>query len=120
MAHSVEVKFVDNSNSWWSRREQELSSGLEKMAQAILANARVKAPMSEGGGNLRNSGRVNGSGLERTISFGNGLKYGAYQERGKRADGTHVVKRYTTPGTGKHYLKDSGDAVVKKGIKSYL
>lgn len=33
--------------------------------------------------------------------------YAAYQERGKRLDGTHVVRHYTTPGTGKEFAKKS-------------
>lgn len=114
------VILKDNSTSWLRARESELSSALDRMTQAIRANARMKAPMSENGGNLRNSGRVDGKSLERTISFGTGLKYGAYQERGERYNGSHKVRHYTTPGTGKHFLKDSGDAVVKKGIKAYL
>ena len=31
-------------------------------------------------------------------------KYAAYQEEGKRKDGTHVVKNYTEPGSGKGYV----------------
>lgn len=33
--------------------------------------------------------------------------YASYQERGSRADGSHVVRNYTTPGTGKDFAKDS-------------
>ena len=29
-----------------------------------------------------------------------GKEYAAYQERGRREDGSHVVRNYTTPGTG--------------------
>lgn len=33
--------------------------------------------------------------------------YASYQERGMRADGSHVVKHYTTPGTGKDFAKNA-------------
>ena len=33
--------------------------------------------------------------------------YSSYQERGSRADGSHVVRNYTTPGTGKDFAKNS-------------
>ena len=41
------------------------------------------------------------------------VPYAAYQERGMRADGTHVVQNYTTPGTGKEYAKRSVEATMK-------
>lgn len=43
--------------------------------------------------------------------------YAAYQERGRRFDGSHVVKNYTTPGTGKDFLKGAAQQVVDKGIE---
>ncbi len=115
---SYNVKIKDNSAGWIHKKERELEKGLNTMAKAILARAQVKVPLK--GGALKASGKVTGKSLERTVSFGSGLKYGAYQERGERLDGSHKVRRYTTPGTSKHYLKDSGDAVVKEGIKKYL
>lgn len=32
-------------------------------------------------------------------------RYAAYQHEGVRADGSHVVKNYTTPGSGKKFLE---------------
>lgn len=40
--------------------------------------------------------------------------YAAYQERGMRYDGTHVIKNYTTAGTGPWYARDA----VKRGMKN--
>lgn len=45
--------------------------------------------------------------------------YAAYQERGKRKDGTHVVKNYTSPGTGKDYAKNAVKAVTAKSGKYF-
>lgn len=35
------------------------------------------------------------------------VPYASYQERGMRADGTHVVTHYTTPGTGSGFAENS-------------
>lgn len=37
-------------------------------------------------------------------------EYAGYQEFGQRKDGSHIVRRYTTPGTGAHFLKNAGDS----------
>lgn len=116
---SAAVTLRDDSKPWLNAREEELSNMLDKMATAIKSRARIKAP-NDGDNRLASSGNISGKGLARTITFGSGLKYGAYQERGERYNGTHKVKRYTKVGTGKHYLKGSGDGVVKEGFKKYL
>lgn len=41
------------------------------------------------------------------------LVYAAYQERGMRLDGSHKVKKYTTPGTGKGFLAAAVNTVGK-------
>ena len=38
--------------------------------------------------------------------------YASYQERGMRADGTRVVRNYTTPGTQAHYAEESVQEVI--------
>lgn len=45
--------------------------------------------------------------------------YAAYQEMGMRADGTHVVKNYTTPGTGKDFAKNAVKKTLKQVEKFY-
>lgn len=45
--------------------------------------------------------------------------YASYQERGSRADGSHVVKNYTTPGTGKDFAKNSVKETLKHVEKFY-
>lgn len=45
--------------------------------------------------------------------------YASYQERGMRADGTHVVKNYTTPGTGKDFAKNAVNKTLKQVKKFY-
>ena len=45
--------------------------------------------------------------------------YASYQERGSRADGSHVVKNYTTPGTGKDFAKNAVKETLKQVEKFY-
>ena len=45
--------------------------------------------------------------------------YSSYQERGMRADGTHVVKNYTTHGTGKDFAKNAVKKTLKEVEKFY-
>lgn len=40
--------------------------------------------------------------------------YAQYQEKGMRRGGGHVVKNYTTPGTGKHFARNSVLKVISK------
>lgn len=47
------------------------------------------------------------------------VPYAQYQERGMRADGTHIVRNYTTPGTHAHFVEESLDKVVQR-IPQYL
>ena len=37
--------------------------------------------------------------------------YAQYQERGMRRDGSRVVRKYTTPGTGRHFVKNAVDQI---------
>ena len=43
--------------------------------------------------------------------------YAKYQYYGKREDGTHVVKNYTTPGTGTYWDRRMVSAEIKDVIK---
>lgn len=47
------------------------------------------------------------------------VPYASYQERGSRADGTHVVKNYTTSGTGKDFAKNAVKKTLKQVEKFY-
>jgi hypothetical protein len=41
------------------------------------------------------------------------VAWASYQERGMRADGSHVVRKYTEPGTGKGFLQAAINTVGK-------
>lgn len=116
---SVEVNTKDKSDVWLKVFETNVKSALGAMADAIQSRALMTVPRKTG--NLANSGRVGGQGLERTVTFGGGnILYGDYQERGMRIDGSRVVTHYTTAGTGARYLETAFDTVVKEGIGKYI
>ena len=110
------VRIDSNATAAAAVINQNLSSAVGAMANAILQTSKMVTPMKSG--RLRYSGQVTGYGLEREISYN--TPYAAYQERGMRLDGTHVVRRYTTPGTGSHYLEKTAEAIVQKGIQPYI
>lgn len=111
------VTIKDTSGNWLKGKESLADKALDAMAKSILAAARLRAPMSENGGGLRDSGRIEKSKNSVSVIYGGkGVPYGAYQERGHRRDGSHQVRRYTTPNTGARFLKDAGERNTKKGI----
>lgn len=113
------VKIDSKATAVEAMIKQNLTSAVSAMATAVLSTARMKAPKKDN--HLRSSASVRGSGLQRDVVFGSmAVPYAAYQERGMRADGSHKVRHYTTPGTGAHYLEEAGDAIVKKGIQAYI
>lgn len=63
-------------------------------------------------GNLRRDLLKQVLGLQAKIKWRK--KYATYQERGKRADGTRVVKKYTTPGTGPHFAENAAKELPKR------
>lgn len=78
------------------------------LAEQMLADSERFVPYSAGSiqsaGNLRESGKV--------VKGENGVfylvwdtVYALYQWYGVRADGSHKVRNYTTPGTGKQWVE---------------
>jgi hypothetical protein len=41
--------------------------------------------------------------------------YAQYQERGKRADGTRIIRKWTTPGTGTNYASGTLERLTEDG-----
>lgn len=118
MVAKVTVK--DNSATWLRTQLINLDNATRAMADATVKLSKVTAPLLKGP--LRNSSRINRNApLNYSAMYGGGgVPYAAYQERGMRADGSRKVRHYTTPGTGKHFLKNAGDAVTRRGIGVYL
>ena len=104
---------------WLDGFKDRVDNAIENMAEAVLARARITVPRKNG--DLSDTGRVEGKDLIYEVIYGNeDVRYASYQERGMAYDGTRVVKHYTTPGTGSHYLFNAFDSVLKEGIRSYI
>lgn len=120
MAQNIQIK--TNMDAFINATQKPLIPAMDRMAQAVVSGAKMTCPKSDKNldKKLVKTGRWRGKGLERTIIFGgNGLKnYAHAQEEG--TNGIAIFRNYTTPGTGAHYLKNSGDAVAKKGVKAFL
>lgn len=116
---TVEMEYKDNSQEWLTVFRTNVESALGAMADSVRGRATMTVPRKNG--YLAESGRVEGTGLERSVIFGSpSVPYAAYQERGMRADGSHVVRRYTTPGTGSRYLQNAFESVLKEGIRRFI
>jgi len=124
---SVTVETKGDSDVFLRQHLLNVKNALKAMADATLQRAQMLR--ADGAGNavpyktgaLQSTGIVEPKGeYEQIVQFGNGLDYARYQEFGQRADGSHVVRNYTTPGTGAHYLRDAGNSVKQEGIKNYL
>lgn len=85
-----------------------LETALRDGAAQILVKAKTKAPHDKGG--LRSDSLARKAGvLHQRVEFN--TEYARYQEFG--GDNKRTVRKYTTGGTGKHYLRNSGDSVAK-------
>lgn len=78
------------------------------VAEQMLADCEKFVPYSAGSsqsaGNLRESGKlVKGENGSMYLVWD--AVYALYQWYGVRADGSHKVSRYTTPGTGKQWVE---------------
>lgn len=110
------VRVVDNSRRFMQVSEDVLDIALGRMAKDIKTKASIRVPFKEG--TLQQSGKTEKFGpLKHRVSFN--TEYAAYQERGQRMDGSHVVSKYSTPGTGRGYLQGAAEDITSKGV-NYL
>lgn len=122
-----ELKFSSNRAPFNSKNESFKDMVMGHMAMDIEAFLKLdsRMPVSNtkesgnkrgGGGHMKAEARhfinPNGKGFRVEIN----KSYAAYQERGARADGSHRVQHYSTPGTGAGFFKRSVDAIWKNRI----
>lgn len=88
-----------------------MDDAVREGARDTLINAKTKAPLQKG--TLRSESNVKkmATALYRVSFF---AVYARYQEFG--GDANRTIRNYTTPGTGKHYLRDAGNQEQKKLI----
>ena len=115
---------------WKSTIEQASQVAAYALAEQMLSDSEKYVPHSGGSitsaGGLRESGKVV-KGDSGTMYVVWDTVYALYQWFGIRADGTHKVQHYTTPGTGKQWVeaakkryKDRWAAIVQKKFSEGL
>jgi len=108
------VRVVDKSNQFVAENRRQMDSALERMATDIQTIGKVKVPLKSG--NLQDQFSTKRLGImHHQVRVDE--DYASYQERGMRKDGSRVVRRYTTPGTGKNFLKGAGQQVAPRAIQ---
>lgn len=110
------VKLTDSSGAWFNHQASRINKALNAMATTILKESQMVVPRRDN--RLVNSARVIPGNKQVAVVYTK--PYAAYQERGERADGSRKVRKYTSPGTGKHYLEKTGNRVVERGIRWFL
>lgn len=93
---------------WTGVMDHATGVALYALAEQMLADSEQFVPYSGGSsqsaGNLREHGHIE-QGESGRIYLVWDTVYALYQWFGVRADGTHRVRRYTTPGTGKQWVE---------------
>ena len=91
-----------------------MNDALREGARDTLIKAKTKAPFSKG--DLRGETEIDQKGLLWwRVSFW--MEYARFQEFG--GDSKRRVRNYSTAGTGKGYLKKSGDEEAKKIVMKF-
>lgn len=108
------MKYVeDHLPSFMRDASRVIDMGLGELAKDILVTARAITPFEKG--QLRSdSDTYRESLMHWQVRYHK--EYALAQEKGK-VNG-HSVRNYTTPGTGKAYLKTAGDKVMNRALNT--
>ncbi len=102
------VTFKSNAAEIIARMRLAEDSVAEALSNDVKRLAQQKAPRRSAA--LQSAARVSKEGAGAyAVVFD--LPYAAYQEFGVRSDGSHRVRRYSSAGTGAHFLQDAGDVI---------
>ena len=105
---STTVKVIDQSNGWLALEQVNLDNAVRQMANTILSDSRMLAPVLTGA--LRSDGNVKKEGMASYL-----VQYG--DARVPYARRRHFENK-KNPQT-KYYLWNAGDRVVKQGIQRF-
>lgn len=117
----VQVKVTDRLGAFLRVQEMNYQTAGRAMAESIVATSKMTAPMLTGA--LRSDARVETSTQGKRTTYGavygdERVPYARAQEFG--TNGIVVFRHYTTPGTGKNYLRNAGDRIAERGIEVFL
>lgn len=110
------VTVKNNIKQFMAKAQNAADMVLSAMATDIMRLSKQQVPVDKG--QLQNSGIIERKGkLQYRLSYNK--EYAEYQHRGKRRDGTRVVRNYRYPGKKSHFLSDPG-MQIKQNQRSYL
>lgn len=110
------IKITNNMQQFKLANKMVMDSAMGRMANDTLLVSKIRVPLKDG--DLQKSGSVEKVAIGKyKVVYDE--DYAGYQERGRRLDGSRVVKNYTTPGTGKDFLKSAG-VIIGKDSLNYL
>lgn len=106
----MKVIVTDNTSKIKSDKKLRANLFIRYALDEVYDEARPVTPKKEG--NLSRDVLRQVLGLKGKIVWNK--VYAQYQEKGMRRGGGYVVKNYTTPGTGKHFARNSVIKVIAK------
>lgn len=112
---SATVRVDNKMQQFIAANERAMERALERMGGDVFILSQFKVPFKEG--ELKSSGEHLRMGrLHRRVQYGEkgAQGYASYQHRGMRRDGSRIVRNYTTAGTNKKFLSDSGAIIAPK------
>lgn len=98
----VQITIKTNRAKWEGATNKAADFAAAAVAEQMMQDSRDIIPKEEGA--LRDSGQIETPEAGRRALVWSNV-YAAYQWFGMRADETHKVKQYTTPGTGKMWVE---------------
>lgn len=115
------VTVKTNRAAWKAATDKAADFAAAALAEQMMNDSRDYIP-TDGENMLRDAGRIEKPAEgERDLVWDN--VYAGYQWFGARADGSHAVHNYTTPGTGKAWVdeakaanKDKWDQTAQNGF----
>lgn len=111
----MSVKVTNNLPRFSKNLYTVLNDAIGEAARDILITSRNRAPFQKG--QLRANSETKQIGILRhRVSYWK--VYARYQEFG--GDGRRMIRNYSTPGTGKNFLKSSGDEQAKKLVPTLM
>jgi len=111
----AKVKIEDNTMTVYLNKRLKASTFLSFLINDIVNVSKPKTPKKDG--DLRAKIIKQVLGTKATLIWNR--KYAQYQERGMRRDGSRVIKKYTTPGTGANFAQNAVNQ-VSKNIDKYV
>ena len=110
-------KYYSYKNKILGDTKAKIKIANRRIGEDILKTSRMSTPM-----NLTKQlrGQTHIGVVDNTVTIEWQVPYAQYQERGKRFDGSHPVKHYTTPGTGKGFARKAVEKVLTtENIQKY-